>query len=273
MDDRAHMAMYSHGGALSRLLRSCSHPPHHCPRRSHTPLLIALIFNHVRNSRTRDSIADKPTSSRPAEPSKLDVRQAQGHLEERSDTDTIPADSRCNTRWYPVCSKICCMRAILISIFSLQWDEENLALTELQKDSQMKITEPKTPYVRYNAELDEVEGGTYLYPSRRIAHLIHNHADIPDFSLASDHPLAASPAVSPTTGSFQPTAPAASPPESGPSSRRPSISSNNARSSSRSSSRSTSFTLPSDAKGDFIVVGAREGGEVEEDEEMDPEST
>ncbi|KAF8263964.1 hypothetical protein EI94DRAFT_1595037, partial [Lactarius quietus] len=41
----------------------------------------------------------------------------------------------------------------------LQWDEANLALTELQKDSQMKITEPKTPYVRYNAELDEVEGG------------------------------------------------------------------------------------------------------------------
>ncbi|CAL1700372.1 unnamed protein product [Somion occarium] len=27
----------------------------------------------------------------------------------------------------------------------LQWDEENLALTEAQKDSQMKITEPKTP--------------------------------------------------------------------------------------------------------------------------------
>jgi Protein phosphatase inhibitor 2 (IPP-2) len=25
----------------------------------------------------------------------------------------------------------------------------------------MKITEPKTPYVRYNAELDEIEGGTY----------------------------------------------------------------------------------------------------------------
>src|ERR1700733_15084739 len=43
---------------------------------------------------------------------------------------------------------------------SLQWDEENIALTELQKDSQMKITEPKTPYVRYNAELDEIEGGT-----------------------------------------------------------------------------------------------------------------
>jgi protein phosphatase inhibitor 2 len=43
---------------------------------------------------------------------------------------------------------------------SLQWDEENLALTEIQKDSLMKITEPKTPYVRYNAETDTVEGGS-----------------------------------------------------------------------------------------------------------------
>jgi protein phosphatase inhibitor 2 len=32
-------------------------------------------------------------------------------------------------------------------------------LTEIQKDSLMKITEPKTPYVRYNAETDQVEGG------------------------------------------------------------------------------------------------------------------
>lgn len=47
---------------------------------------------------------------------------------------------------------------------SLQWDEANLALTELQKDSQMKITEPKTPYVRYNPELDELEGGTSSAP-------------------------------------------------------------------------------------------------------------
>ncbi len=44
---------------------------------------------------------------------------------------------------------------------SLQWDEENLALNEAQKDSQMKITEPKTPYVRYNAETDTIEGGAY----------------------------------------------------------------------------------------------------------------
>lgn len=47
---------------------------------------------------------------------------------------------------------------------SLQWDEENLSLTEIQKDSLMKITEPKTPYVRYNAETDEIiEGGLYIY--------------------------------------------------------------------------------------------------------------
>ena len=52
---------------------------------------------------------------------------------------------------------------------SLQWDEENLALTEIQKDSLMKITEPKTPYVRYNAETDEIEGGTLyiVHPSVR----------------------------------------------------------------------------------------------------------
>jgi protein phosphatase inhibitor 2 len=50
-------------------------------------------------------------------------------------------------------------------IFRLTWDEENLALTEIGKDSLMKIDEPKTPYVRYNQELDEVEGmsGSSLY--------------------------------------------------------------------------------------------------------------
>ena len=51
---------------------------------------------------------------------------------------------------------------------SLQWDEENLALTEAQKDSQMKITEPKTPYVRYNAETDTVESGESPSPQRGI---------------------------------------------------------------------------------------------------------
>ncbi|GAA5918379.1 hypothetical protein JCM1841_003934 [Sporobolomyces salmonicolor] len=39
---------------------------------------------------------------------------------------------------------------------NLAWDEANLTLNELQKDSTMKIDEPKTPYVRYNPETDEV---------------------------------------------------------------------------------------------------------------------
>ncbi|KAG0211881.1 hypothetical protein B0O80DRAFT_449327 [Mortierella sp. GBAus27b] len=38
----------------------------------------------------------------------------------------------------------------------LKWDEDNLATTEAQKDSTMKIDEPKTPYVHYNPELDGV---------------------------------------------------------------------------------------------------------------------
>ncbi|GAA5827152.1 hypothetical protein JCM11251_001144 [Rhodosporidiobolus azoricus] len=38
----------------------------------------------------------------------------------------------------------------------LVWDEANLTLNEVNRDSTMKITEPKTPYVRYNAETDEV---------------------------------------------------------------------------------------------------------------------
>ncbi|KAK4519564.1 uncharacterized protein ATC70_009800 [Mucor velutinosus] len=38
----------------------------------------------------------------------------------------------------------------------LRWDEANLELTESQKDSTMKVDEPKTPYVRYDAESDQV---------------------------------------------------------------------------------------------------------------------
>ncbi|TNY19839.1 Proteophosphoglycan ppg4 [Rhodotorula diobovata] len=38
----------------------------------------------------------------------------------------------------------------------LAWDEANLSLNDLQRDSTMKITEPKTPFVRYNPETDEV---------------------------------------------------------------------------------------------------------------------
>ncbi|KAI9303907.1 hypothetical protein BJ944DRAFT_94590 [Cunninghamella echinulata] len=38
----------------------------------------------------------------------------------------------------------------------LKWDEDNLMITEQQKTSTMKIDEPKTPYIRYDAETDQV---------------------------------------------------------------------------------------------------------------------
>lgn len=38
----------------------------------------------------------------------------------------------------------------------MRWDEANLELTEAQKDSTMKVDEPKTPYVRYDPETDQV---------------------------------------------------------------------------------------------------------------------
>ncbi|KAH7909745.1 hypothetical protein BJ138DRAFT_1114726 [Hygrophoropsis aurantiaca] len=138
---------------------------------------------------------------------------------------------------------------------SLQWDEDNLALTEIQKDSLMKITEPKTPYVRYNAETDQVEG------------------DIPSLDLggrmASGSPtdFTGSPtrSVSPTGAD-----------NSGPSSRRTSLSSTGKASSGRpgsgASSRSTSFNLPNEARGEIRAVKGDPGEEVETEEEMDEEA-
>ncbi|GBB86811.1 hypothetical protein RclHR1_13240002 [Rhizophagus clarus] len=38
----------------------------------------------------------------------------------------------------------------------LKWDEDNLQLTEAQKNSTMKVTEPKTPYIHYNQDTDEI---------------------------------------------------------------------------------------------------------------------
>lgn len=35
-------------------------------------------------------------------------------------------------------------------------NEENLSITEVQKDSTMKVTEPKTPFILHNAEADEL---------------------------------------------------------------------------------------------------------------------
>jgi len=140
---------------------------------------------------------------------------------------------------------------------SLQWDEENLSLTEIQKDSLMKITEPKTPYVRYNPETDEIIEG-----------------DIPALELElSATSLCGARCASPTISISTTGADA-----SGTSSRRTSISSigrpgtaMSARSG--SSSRSTSFSLPNDARS-AIRADRRSppGEEVEFDEEMDEES-
>ncbi|OAD05261.1 hypothetical protein MUCCIDRAFT_141223 [Mucor lusitanicus CBS 277.49] len=57
---------------------------------------------------------------------------------------------------------------ILLVAYRLRWDEANLELTESQKDSTMKVDEPKTPYVRYDAESDQVlnlDGKTQCHPS------------------------------------------------------------------------------------------------------------
>jgi len=168
----------------------------------------------------------------------------------------------------------------------LQWDEENLALTELQKDSLMKITEPKTPYVRYNAETDTVESGTRI-PSFLTSPLTNLHTlkpnprfrpiplatpDIPGLDL-SGHQALPSPIVraqSPvsSTGADH----------SGPSSRRTSLSSASGRpsvsgrSGSGSSSRSTSFNLPGEARGEIVGARGERGEEVEVEEEMDEET-
>ncbi|GAA5982208.1 hypothetical protein JCM11641_006226 [Rhodosporidiobolus odoratus] len=83
----------------------------------------------------------------------------------------------------------------------LAWDEENLSLNEVNRDSTMKITEPKTPYVRYNAETDEVMdldqipgfslGSTSFAPSSS--------------STPSANPSASNP-TSPSSASFAPSA-------------------------------------------------------------------
>ncbi|RXW25463.1 hypothetical protein EST38_g408 [Candolleomyces aberdarensis] len=164
---------------------------------------------------------------------------------------------------------------------SLQWDEENLALTEINKDSLMKITEPKTPFVRYNPLTDEVEGGACARLS------LPNHlsnppqstplslADIPDLNLSSGYSSHGSHSE-PNSPQFahSPT-PLQQDASSGPPSRRTSISSTGrpGTGNSGTSSRSTSFNLPNEARTEIHLDGQSAGAdEVEVEEEMDEET-
>ncbi|KAJ3824108.1 hypothetical protein F5880DRAFT_430790 [Lentinula raphanica] len=132
---------------------------------------------------------------------------------------------------------------------NLRWDEANIQSTEFPEGTFTKITEPKTPYVRYNAETDEVEG--------EIPNLDLNGRYVPTSPTLSSSPTGAN--------------------TSGPSSRRTSFSSagrsGSARSGSAQSSRSTSFNLPDEARSAIRAAGNGETGEeVEVGEEMDEET-
>ena len=139
----------------------------------------------------------------------------------------------------------------------------------------MKITEPKTPYVRYNAETDEIiEGGLYSTSGSSFLLLLrHFCLDIPALELElSATSLSGARCTSPV-GSLSTTGADAS----GPSSRRTSISSlgrpgtaMSARSGT-ASSRSTSFSLPNDARSAIRADRRSPGEEIEFDEEMDEE--
>lgn len=47
---------------------------------------------------------------------------------------------------------------------NVKWDEDSLLITEAQKNSTMKITEPKTPYIHYDHEKDIIKGHTAEIP-------------------------------------------------------------------------------------------------------------
>jgi len=147
----------------------------------------------------------------------------------------------------------------------------------------MKITEPKTPYVRYNAETDEFEGGMtdpcfpFPSPTQISASPCSATLEIPSLDLAGNGFSVSSPVLQSPVNTEQPPPP--SPPVSP---RRTSFSSGvNGRSSSGSirsrsgsSSRNTSFSLPNEAKNEISFHGSGigpEDEEVEEEEEMDEE--
>ena len=61
-----------------------------------------------------------------------------------------------STRLYTVPHHCLLWCLTLCRLLRLKWDEESLMITEAQKDSTMKIDEPKTPFVYYDHENDRV---------------------------------------------------------------------------------------------------------------------
>ncbi|CAE6455201.1 unnamed protein product [Rhizoctonia solani] len=158
----------------------------------------------------------------------------------------------------------------------LTWDEENLALTEVQKDSLMKITEPKTPYVRYNAETDEVEGFSNIPAFNLDSHPNRSNStevsQLPPPSIPPVPEDAPAPPIPPMPLSRKSSGASEPPPAS---SRRTSFNTptlpGRSGSASGSSSRSTSFQAGD--RGEIRKLQGQHGerGEIEEDE-LDEES-
>ncbi|KZT62795.1 hypothetical protein CALCODRAFT_1480 [Calocera cornea HHB12733] len=237
---------------------------------------------HVRRSPQRC-----PKRADPLPPAPRVRPQAQGHPQERP---APSADDAVHVRRSPVRpfptpphptpslltaqrEMLTCARAVSSS---LSWDEKNIAETDMSGENFMKITEPKTPYVRYNAELDEVEGYSSMHPfplarlRTRLSEDGTADQDIPDFSLTQRSPMSSVP-PSPHPGPAPPSPGAArtESPERRTSfgyggSGRPSVSA------SSGSSRSASFSLPGE-EGTRVAVGEGEWGEVEEGEPLDEE--
>jgi len=66
----------------------------------------------------------------------------------------------------------------------IRWDEDNIMMTEADRGKTMKITEPKTPFIRYNIEKDEVYGHTAaVEPIELTMALEAEKQEMPDFSL------------------------------------------------------------------------------------------
>ncbi|CAG8473282.1 9259_t:CDS:2 [Dentiscutata heterogama] len=70
----------------------------------------------------------------------------------------------------------------------LKWDEDNIQLTESQKNSTMKITEPKTPYIHYNQETDEIMTDLQTIPGLTLE---SNRESSPSGTLSSGSPSSA----------------------------------------------------------------------------------